>query len=108
MRSTGRDREIPLAWKKQADTLYLAPLRLAYDHLDPHATYSVRACLFRTDQPFDALDGQRSICRRRPDRIAEPTSSGVFRFTSGHGRRALELNGVAAKASAAARSRRSG
>jgi hypothetical protein len=37
------DRDIPLAWKKQADTLYLTPLRLAYDHLDPHATYSVRA-----------------------------------------------------------------
>jgi hypothetical protein len=37
------DREIPLAWKKQADTLYTNPLRLAYDHLDPHAAYSVRA-----------------------------------------------------------------
>jgi hypothetical protein len=37
------DRDIPLAWKKQADTLYTTPLRLAYDHLDPHAEYSVRA-----------------------------------------------------------------
>ena len=37
------DREIPLAWKKQATTLYTTPLRLAYDHLDASATYSVRA-----------------------------------------------------------------
>ena len=37
------DRDIPLAWKKQADSLYGTPLRLAYDHLDPRATYSVRA-----------------------------------------------------------------
>jgi len=37
------DEEVPLAWKKQADTLYNTPLRLAYDHLDPNATYSVRA-----------------------------------------------------------------
>ena len=37
------DRDIPLAWKKQAETLYTTPLRLAYDHLDPHAEYSVRA-----------------------------------------------------------------
>jgi len=37
------DQGIPLAWKKQAQTLYGTPLRLAYDHLDPHATYSVRA-----------------------------------------------------------------
>jgi len=37
------DREIPLAWKKQGDALYTNPLRLAYDHLDPQAAYSVRA-----------------------------------------------------------------
>lgn len=37
------DREIPMAWKKQADTLYTTPLRLAYDHLDPNAEYSVKA-----------------------------------------------------------------
>jgi hypothetical protein len=37
------DHDIPLAWKKQAETLYGTPLRLAYDHLDPEATYSVRA-----------------------------------------------------------------
>jgi len=37
------DHDIPLAWKKQAHTLYGTPLRLAYDHLDPQATYSVRA-----------------------------------------------------------------
>jgi hypothetical protein len=37
------DRDIPLAWKKQADTLYTTPLHLAYDHLDPQAEYSVRA-----------------------------------------------------------------
>ncbi len=39
------DRFIPLAWKKQAETLYNTPLRMAYDHLDPNATYSVRATL---------------------------------------------------------------
>jgi hypothetical protein len=38
-----KDRDIPLAWKKQADTLYDTPLRLAYDNLDPEAEYSVRA-----------------------------------------------------------------
>jgi hypothetical protein len=38
-----KDRDIPLAWKKQAETLYDTPLRLAYDDLDPDATYSVRA-----------------------------------------------------------------
>ena len=37
------DRDIPLAWKKQADTLYTTPLRLAYEHLDPQAEYSIRA-----------------------------------------------------------------
>ena len=37
------DRDIPLAWKKQADALYGNPLRLAYDYLDPDATYTVRA-----------------------------------------------------------------
>jgi hypothetical protein len=37
------DRDIPLAWKKQADALYLNPLRLVYDHLDPDAIYTVRA-----------------------------------------------------------------
>jgi hypothetical protein len=38
-----QDREIPLAWKKQACTLYGVPLRLTYDNLDPTAAYSVRA-----------------------------------------------------------------
>jgi len=38
-----KDRDIPLAWKKQAETLYDTPLRLAYDNLDPDAAYSVRA-----------------------------------------------------------------
>jgi hypothetical protein len=37
------DRDIPLAWKKQAETLYDTPLRLAYEDLDPEASYSVRA-----------------------------------------------------------------
>jgi hypothetical protein len=38
-----QDRDIPLAWKKQACTLYGVPLRLTYDDLDPSAAYSVRA-----------------------------------------------------------------
>jgi hypothetical protein len=38
-----QDRDIPLAWKKQACTLYGFPLRLIYENLDPDATYSVRA-----------------------------------------------------------------
>jgi hypothetical protein len=37
------DRDIPLAWKKQACTLYGFPLRLVYENLDPDATYAVRA-----------------------------------------------------------------
>jgi hypothetical protein len=37
------DRDIPLAWKNQAGTIYETPLRLFYDNLDPDATYSVRA-----------------------------------------------------------------
>jgi hypothetical protein len=38
-----QDRDIPLAWKKQACTLFGLPLRLVYDNLDPQASYSVRA-----------------------------------------------------------------
>ena len=38
-----QDRDIPLAWKKQACTLYGKPLRLRYENLDPTAAYSVRA-----------------------------------------------------------------
>jgi len=38
-----QDKEIPLAWKKQACTLYGLPLRLVYEDLDPTAHYAVRA-----------------------------------------------------------------
>jgi hypothetical protein len=36
------DRDIPLAWKNQVGTIYETPLKLAYDDLDPDATYRVR------------------------------------------------------------------
>jgi hypothetical protein len=36
------DRDLPLAWKNQACTIYETPLRLSYDNLDPDATYSVK------------------------------------------------------------------
>jgi hypothetical protein len=39
------DRDIPLAWRKQADTLYNTPLRFAYEGLDPKAEYTVKASL---------------------------------------------------------------
>jgi len=37
------DAEVPLAWKKQARTLYESPLRIAYSNLDPTTDYVVRA-----------------------------------------------------------------
>jgi hypothetical protein len=48
------DRYVPLAWKKQACTLYETPLRLAYDHLDPDAAYSVRV-VFNGDEDWNKL-----------------------------------------------------
>ncbi|MHC4474755.1 MAG: hypothetical protein ACYTEL_03865 [Planctomycetota bacterium] len=36
------DRDIPMAWKNQVCTIYETPLKLAYDDLDPEATYRVR------------------------------------------------------------------
>ena len=36
------DRDIPLAWKNQAGTIYETPLRLRYDNLDADAAYSIR------------------------------------------------------------------
>jgi hypothetical protein len=33
---------VPLAWRKQKSTIFETPLRIAYDHLDPQATYSLR------------------------------------------------------------------
>jgi hypothetical protein len=58
------DRDIPLAWKKQADTLYTAPLRLAYDHLDPHAAYSVRASYSgRTSHHMKLMANDRFVIR---------------------------------------------
>lgn len=37
------DREVPITWKRLAKTLYTTPLRVAYDHLDAGAAYSIRA-----------------------------------------------------------------
>jgi len=36
------DRDIPMAWKNQAGTIYETPLKLFYDNLDPDAKYKVR------------------------------------------------------------------
>ncbi|MHC4215892.1 MAG: glycoside hydrolase family 20 zincin-like fold domain-containing protein, partial [Planctomycetota bacterium] len=36
------DRDIPMAWKNQAGTIYETPLELVYDNLDPDATYTAR------------------------------------------------------------------
>jgi len=36
------DRDIPLAWKNQAGTIYETPLKMLYENLDPQATYSVK------------------------------------------------------------------
>jgi len=58
------DRDIPLAWKKQADTLYTTPLRLAYDHLDPRAEYSVRASYSgRTNHRMRLMANDRFVIR---------------------------------------------
>jgi hypothetical protein len=36
-------RDVPLAWRKQKSTIFETPLRIAYENLDPRATYSIRA-----------------------------------------------------------------
>jgi hypothetical protein len=36
-------RDVPLAWKKQKAPIFDTPLRIAYDHLDSQAAYSIRA-----------------------------------------------------------------
>jgi hypothetical protein len=59
------DRDIPLAWKKQADTLYTTPLRLAYEHLDPQAEYSVRASYSgRTNHRMQLVANDRFVVAR--------------------------------------------
>jgi hypothetical protein len=35
--------DVPLAWRKQKSTIFDTPLRIAYEHLDPRATYTLRA-----------------------------------------------------------------
>ena len=98
------DREIPLAWKKQADTLYLTPLRLAYDHLDPHATYSVRASysgrtsrrmrLMANDQYLisDRIEVRKPTIQEFPI-PPEATASGhlELEWSSGEGERSCEV-----------------
>ena len=50
-----KERDLPLAWKKQACTLYGQPLRLSYDNLDPAAEYSVRATYSGRESKFMRL-----------------------------------------------------
>ncbi|MHC4537362.1 MAG: hypothetical protein ACYS6K_25770, partial [Planctomycetota bacterium] len=38
----GLSRQVPLAWKNQACTVFETPLRLFWDHLDPEARYRIR------------------------------------------------------------------
>jgi hypothetical protein len=66
------DRDIPLAWKKQACTLYGLPLRIAYDNLDPDATYSVRATYSGRESKLMRLvaNGQFVISERIEPRTA--------------------------------------
>jgi len=98
------DRDIPLAWKKQADTLYLTPLRLAYDHLDPHASYSVRATYSgRTSRRMRLMANDRylisdQIQARKPPVQEFPipreaTASGhlELEWSSGEGERSCEV-----------------
>jgi hypothetical protein len=98
------DREIPLAWKKQADTLYDTPLRLAYDHLDPAASYSVRATYSgRTSRHMRLMANDRfllsdQIQSRKPpvQEFAIPpeaTASGhlELEWSSGEGERSCEV-----------------
>jgi len=98
------DREIPLAWKKQADTLYLTPLRLAYDHLDLHATYSVRASYsgrtsrrmrLKANDRFlitDRIEARKPTIQEYPI-PAEATASGhlELEWSSGEGERSCEV-----------------
>ncbi len=98
------DAAIPLAWKKQADTLYGAPLRLEYNGLDASATYSVRASysgrtsrrmMLKANEKFLISD---NIQARKPT-IQEfklpqaATSSGhlILEWTSGEGERSCEV-----------------
>ena len=98
------DRDIPLAWKKQADTLYNTPLRLAYDHLDPKATYSVRATYSgRTSRRIilranDSILINDKIVSRKPPLQEFPipheaTASGhlELEWSSGEGERSCEV-----------------
>ncbi len=98
------DRDIPLAWKKQADTLYGTPLRLAYDHLDPNATYSVRATYSgRTSRRMKLMANDRFLIsdhiesRKPPVREfsipQEATAGGhlELEWSSGEGERSCEV-----------------
>jgi Glycosyl hydrolase family 20, domain 2 len=98
------DRDIPLAWKKQADTLYGTPLRLAYDHLDPHAAYSVRATYSgRTSRRMRLMANDRYLISdqievRKPPMQEFPipreaTASGhlELEWSSGEGERSCEV-----------------
>ena len=98
------DHDIPLAWKKQADTLYGIPLRLAYDHLDPNATYSVRASYSgRTSRRMRLMANERylisdQIQSRKPtiQEFAIPreaTANGhlELEWSSGEGERSCEV-----------------
>lgn len=98
------DRDIPLAWKKQADTLYDTPLRLAYDRLDPQATYSVRATysgrtshhirLMANDRVLisDQIQSRKPVMQEFPI-PPEVTASGhlELEWNSGEGERSCEV-----------------
>jgi hypothetical protein len=98
------DRDIPLAWKKQADTLYGTPLRMAYDHLDPHATYTVRASLTgRTSRRMRLMANDRYLISDRIQARKPPvqefsipkeaTAGGhlELEWSSGEGERSCEV-----------------
>ena len=98
------DHDIPLAWKKQAGTLYGTPLRLAYDGLDPHATYYVKATYSgRTSRRMTLKANDRFVISdkiesRKPtvQEFAIPheaTASGhlELEWSSGEGERSCEV-----------------
>jgi hypothetical protein len=99
-----QDRDIPLAWKKQACTLYGLPLRLTYDNLDPQASYSVRASYTGRESKLMRLvaNGRHVVCDRIETRNSpvqefpiprEATADGHLElaWSCGEGQRSTEV-----------------
>jgi hypothetical protein len=99
-----KERDFPLAWKKQACTYYGQPLRLTYDNLDPAAEYSVRATYSgRESKLMRLVANDRYVVREQIDTRAatvqefpiprEATAGGRLElvWSCGEGQRSTEV-----------------